>query len=102
MKNISGWIGVGLVFISLIMQLYLMIVNKQNNKISQFYFLFFIQTIIIFAAIFWIIYAFKGNQIYWQTGISNIIIEIFTILFFIINIKNKIKSKILIQQKKSQ
>jgi len=74
MKIISGWIGVFLIFISL--SLHLLMITNKNTKIKQLYYLIFIQIIIIFASIFWIIYAFKGQEIYWKTGISNIIIEI--------------------------
>ena len=89
---ISGWIGVSLVFLSLLMQLFL-ILSKKTNKNKQFYYLLSIQVIIIFSSIFWIIYAFNGQTIYWQTGVSNIIINIFTTIFFILNIKKVRKMK---------
>lgn len=84
MKMISGWIGVVLIFLSLLLQLFLMF--KDKNRKNHTYILITIQFIIILATIFWVVYAFKGQEIYWQTGISNIVIFIFNTIFLVLNI----------------
>lgn len=80
MKQISGWIGVALVLISFLIQLWIMLQEKRHYK-----FFIIVQAILVIGAIFWLIYAFFQKPIYWPTGINNVLVLIFNLIFLTIN-----------------
>lgn len=80
MKQISGWIGVALVLISFLIQLWIMLQEKRHYK-----FFIIVQIILIIGGIFWLVYAFYKEPIYWPTGINNVLVIIFNFIFLIIN-----------------
>lgn len=88
MKLISGWIGVIIVLISLLIQLWIMLQKKNHYKIFVF-----VQLVLSISAIFWMIYAFLDQPIYWPTGINNVFVFIFNSLFVTINIIKWKKTK---------
>lgn len=80
MKMISGWIGVAIVLISFSIQLWVMLKEKNHDK-----FFLIVQAILIISAIFWMLYAFLNEPIYWPTGINNVLVFIFNSCFLAIN-----------------
>ncbi len=80
MKQISGWIGVALVLISFLIQLWIMLQEKRHYK-----FFIIVQTILVIGGIFWLVYAFLKDPIYWPTGINNVLVIIFNLIFLTIN-----------------
>jgi len=80
MKQISGWIGVALVLISFLIQLWIMLQEKKHYK-----FFIIVQTILVIAGVFWLVYAFFKDPIYWPTGINNVLVIFFNLIFLTIN-----------------
>lgn len=80
MKQIAGWIGVALVLISFLIQLWVLLQEKKHYK-----FFIIVQTILVIGAIFWLVYAFFQKPIYWPTGINNVLVIIFNLIFLTIN-----------------
>lgn len=88
MKLIAGWIGVAFALISFLSQLWIMFQQKNHYK-----FFIFIQIILIFGSVFWMVYAFFAKPIYWPTGVNNIFVFIFNIIFLAINCHRWRKTK---------
>lgn len=89
MKLVSGWIGVAIVLISFLIQLWIMLGQKNHYK-----FFIFVQIILIISGVFWVVYAFLDQPIYWPTGINNILVIIFNSIFLAINCYKWKKQKV--------
>lgn len=89
MKLAAGWVGVAIALISFLLQLWIMLQQKNHDK-----FFIIIQAILVVSAIFWMVYAFLDGPIYWPTGINNVFVFIFNLIFLIINCYKWKKQKV--------